>query len=81
MEIPQKVLEAAKPLLTDISFVEYLGKFKGEDAYILNYKIPVNTGFPFVYLYKNGRVKTVSGFDSLNILRVFFKDSNKPNIE
>lgn len=81
MEIPKKVLEAAKPLLTDINFVEYLGRFKGRDAYILKYTIPVNTGFPFVYLYKNNKVQTVSGFDSLDIIDSFAENVDESNIK
>lgn len=81
MKIPKEVLEAAKPLLSDISFVEYLGKFKGNDAYILNYTIPVCTGFPFVYLYKNNKVKTVSGFDSLDIIDSFAEDIDESTIK
>lgn len=75
MNIPKQIKTAAKSL-TDIygdSF-DYLGKYKGKDAYMFRFPDDVDTGFPFVFIHNDNDVTEVTGFDALKIVRLLVKD-------
>lgn len=71
-KIPQIVKNAAKDLveLYGDNF-DYLGKYEGADAYVYQFPDGVCTGFPFVYLVKDGKVEVITEFRALDILDYF----------
>lgn len=60
--VPDAVLRAAKDVLSQYDgTVEYLGQYKGADAYGIHFTAEdLTIGIPRVYLYKNEKVKTVT---------------------
>lgn len=75
MKVPEQIKTAAKSLidLYGQSF-DYLGKYKGQDAFLFHFPDDADTGFPFVYLSKDSQVQEVTGFDALAITRLLIKD-------
>lgn len=73
MKIPKQVIKAGKFSADHIKYIEYLGKYKGADVY--HFAVPdAITGFPFIFLYKEGKVQEIKGFDALHITDLFVKD-------
>lgn len=55
--------------------VEYLGQMPdGRAAYYYHFPEDTDTGFPFVYLFANGHVDEITGFEALRIVGSFVKD-------
>lgn len=74
-EIPQIVKDAAKDLIECYDgYLEYLGKYKGNDAYACVLPDDVTIGFPSVYLLNNGKVDIVTDAESLHIIDLLVKD-------
>jgi hypothetical protein len=74
MKVPQQVKTAAKSLI-DIygdSF-DYLGKYKGGDAFLFRFPEDACTGFPFVYLFVAGKVTEITGFEASLLVENFDK--------
>lgn len=74
MDIPKQILEAAKELLKFGGSVVYLGENEGEKVYLYEPNNPEedSSGFPQVYVIrKDGSVKDISGFESLDIISLF----------
>lgn len=74
-QTPQIVKDAASYLieLYGDNF-DYLGKHEGADAYMFKFPEDADTGFPFVYIHKDGKVTEITGFEALDIVRLFVKD-------
>lgn len=69
---PQIVKNAARDLIKMYGdVIDYLGKYEGADAYMYHFPDDSCTGFPFVYLVKDGKVDVVNGFESLDIISSF----------
>lgn len=69
---PQIVKNAARDLIKIYGdAIDYLGKYEGADAYMYHFPDDSCTGFPFVYLVKDGKVDVVNGFESLDIISSF----------
>lgn len=74
-QTPQIVKDAAKDLIKAYGGkVDFLGKYKGADAYMLKFPEDADTGFPFVYIHKDDKVTEIIGFEALDIVRLFVKD-------
>lgn len=74
-QVPQIVKDAAKGLIKSFGEnIDFLGKYEGWDAYIYNFPDDSCTGFPFVYLLRDGKVSEVTGFEALDIVRLLVKD-------
>lgn len=74
-QIPQIVKDAAKDLIKIYGDnIDFLGKYEGADAYMLKSPEDADTGFPFVYIHKDDKVSEITGFEALDILRLFVKD-------
>ena len=73
MKIPKQVIEIGKFTADQIKDIKYLGKYKGSDVY--HYAIPnAETGFPFIFLYKDGKVQEINGFEAIRITVLLVKD-------
>ena len=67
--IPQAVIYAARHFSYD--FISHLGKYQGEDAYILGYNNnDINQGLPRVFLFDGKKCKSAD-FDAPAILSYF----------
>lgn len=75
-QAPQVVLDAAK-LLVDMygANFDYLGIFDGADAYVYKFPEDSSTGYPFVYLLKDGKVTEITGAISLHIIELSLKNT------
>ena len=74
MKIPAEVKEAAKELIAMYgSHFKYLGKSDGADYYMFKFPDDEESGFPFVFRYKDGEVLTIQGFAALDTIRLFIK--------
>jgi len=74
-QIPDIVKEKAKYLIEECGVtIEYLGKYQGGDAYCTVFPNDDETGFPSVFLLKNGEVACIEGYDALEIISLFIKD-------
>lgn len=74
MNVPVKVKEAATALISSYgSRFKHLGKRDGADFYMFNFPEDEETGFPFVYQYENDSVLTITGFEALDVIRLFVK--------
>lgn len=68
-KIPQIVKNAAKDLIEIYGDkFDYLGKYKGADAYVYQFPEGACTGFPVVYLVKDDKIEVVSGFLAFDII-------------
>lgn len=74
-QVPQIVKDAAKGLtaMYGDSF-RHLGKYQGSDAWLFAFPEDVETGFPVIFFLEDGKVKEVSGFQALSIVRSLLKD-------
>lgn len=74
-QTPQIVKDAAKELIKAYGGkVDFLGKHEGADTYMFKFPEDADTGFPFVYIHKDGKVTEFTGFEALYIVRLFVKD-------
>lgn len=78
MEIPAKVKKVASALIERYGDrVERLGKYRGAQAYCFQFPDNMSTGFPFVYLFKEDKVTEITGFEALDIIGLFIKDTDE----
>lgn len=82
METPQQVKEAAKDLINTYgdSF-DYLGKYEGADAYLYCFPDNSSTGFPYIYLFKNGKTTEITGFEALDLLNLLIENLDEGGVE
>lgn len=74
-KVPQIVKDAAKDLIEIYGDkFDYLGKFEGADAYAFSFPEDSCTGFPFVYLVKNGKVDVITDSPALFIIDSLVED-------
>ena len=70
MEIPAQVIAAAADLTSQYEpRFELLGKLGSQDVYMFLFPDGEITGFPFLYLFEDGEVSRVTGFQAVRILR------------
>lgn len=69
MIVPKEVSAAAASVIADygVNF-KLLGEFEGSEVYQYCFPKDMRTGFPFLYLYKDKKVKFVTGRDALEIV-------------
>lgn len=82
MKVPEQIKKAAKSLI-DLygDAFDYLGKYKGKDAFVFRFPEDSNTGFPFIYLFKSDKVTEITGFEALEILDSFVENLDKVSVE
>ena len=75
MKVPEQIKSAAKSLI-DIygDAFDYLGKYKGKDAFVFRFPDDANTGFPYIYLFKDDKVTEITGFEALDILNLLVEN-------
>ena len=74
-QTPQIVKDAASYLIEMYGDnFDYLGKHEGADVYMYLFPDGSCTGFPFVYIHKDDKVTEITGFEALDIVRLFVKD-------
>ncbi len=75
MKVPEQIKSAAKSLI-DIygDTFDYLGKYKGKDAFVFRFPDDANTGFPYIYLFKDDKVTEITGFEALDILNLLVEN-------
>lgn len=72
MEVPKAIIEAAGEFVTQYGAnFEYLGEYEGSDAWVFLFPEDENIGYPFVYLFKDGKADEVSGMFALDIIASF----------
>ena len=74
-KVPQIVKDAAKHLI-DLYGDEFdqLGKFDGADAFAYAFPEDSCTGFPFVYLVKDGKVDEITDSPAMFIIESLVED-------
>lgn len=82
MKVPEQIKKAAKSLI-DLygDAFDYLGKYKGKDAFLFRFPEDSNTGFPFIYLFNSDKVTEITGFEALEILDSFVENLDKVSVE
>lgn len=75
MKVPEQIKRAAKSLI-DVygNAFDYLGKYKGKDAFVFRFPDDANTGFPYIYLFKDDKVTEITGFEALDILNLLVEN-------
>lgn len=82
MKVPEQIKSAAKTLVdTYGDTFDYLGKYKGKDVFLFCFPEDACTGFPFVYLHKDGHVQEITGFEALDIINLFVENLDESGIE
>lgn len=80
-KIPQTVKDAARDLIKMYGdAIDYLGKYEGADAYMYHFPDDSCTGYPFVYLVKEGKVDIVTESLALYIVGVFVENVDETDI-
>lgn len=82
MNIPEAVKNEARSLIEQYgdSF-EYLGDYEGQEAYLYKFPDDAVTGFPFLYLYKDGEVLEVTGPSVFGFIDLYVKDADEGDVE
>lgn len=82
MKVPEQIKNAAKSLI-DLygDAFDYLGKYKGKDAFLFRFPEDSNTGFPFIYLIKSEKVTEITGFEALDILNSLVENLDEVSVE
>lgn len=82
MEVPAQVKATAQDLINMYgdSF-DYLGEYEGAETYLYRFPDDIDTGFPFVYLLKDGKVEEISGFLAFDIIGSFVKNADEIKVE
>ena len=71
MEVPAEVLKAAAKIVSQFGGdFAILGEYQGKEVYRFRFPENAKTGFPFLYLYKDGKVDFVTGWEALKIVRL-----------
>ena len=69
MNIPEAVIFAAGEFVEQYGArFDYLGVYDDFDVWVFLFPAIENTGFPYVYLYKDGKVEEISGWFALDII-------------
>lgn len=80
--IPQIVKDAARDLIKMYGdAIDYLGKYEGADAYMYHFPDDSCTGYPFVYLVKDGKVDIVTESLALYIIGLFVENVDELDVE
>lgn len=80
-KIPQIVKDVARGLIKMYGdAIDYLGKYEGVDAYMYHFPDDSCTGYPFVYLVKDGKVDIVTESPALEIVGVFVENVDETDI-
>lgn len=81
-QIPQIVKDAASHLIEEYGDnFDYLGKYEGADVYIYHFPDGSCTGYPFVYLVKDGNVEELTDSPALYIIDLLVEDVDEVDIE
>lgn len=82
MKVPEQIKSEARWLIEQYgdSF-DYLGNYEGQEVYLFKFPEDSCTGFPFVYLFKDGLVTEITGFESLDIIGLLIKDVDMVDVE
>lgn len=82
MNVPEQIRTAARGLIEQYgeSF-DYLGSVEGQEAYLFKFPDDSCTGYPFVFLFKGGKVSEITGPESFNIIDSLTEDIEEGNIE
>lgn len=81
-KIPQIVKDAARDLIKMYGdAIDYLGKYEGADAYMYHFPDDSCTGYPFVYLVKDGKVDIVTESPALYIIGLFVENVDESDVE
>ena len=82
MKVPEQIKSAAKSLI-DVygNAFDYLGKYKGKDAFVFRFPDDANTGFPYIYLFKDDKVTEITGFEALDILDLLVENLDEVRAE
>lgn len=81
-KVPQIVKNAAKDLIEIYGDrFDYLGKYEGADAYAFLFPEDSCTGFPFVYLVKDGKVDVVTDSIALFIIDSLVEDIDETRVK
>ena len=82
VKVPQIVKNAAKDLIEIYGDkFEYLGKYEGVDAFAFSFPEDSCTGFPFIYLVKNGKVDVITDSPALFIIDLLVEDNDETGVE
>lgn len=82
VKVPQIVKDAAQDLIDRFgdNFI-CLGKFEGADAFAFSFPEDSCTGYPFVYLVKNGKVDVITDSPALFIIDLLVEDNDETGVE
>ena len=81
-QTPQIVKDVASHLIEEYGDnFDYLGKYEGADVYMFKFQEDADTGFPFVYIHKDGKVTEITGFEALDIVSLLVEDVDEVDIE
>jgi hypothetical protein len=71
MDIPRKVIEAARGRKHLGGKLEVIGKYNRKDVYSYVYNIPMTIGMPELYLWDGNVVQVIEGEEALSIISSF----------
>ena len=82
IKIPQIVKNAAKNLIEIYGEnFDYLGMFEGAEAYAFSFPEDSCTGFPVVYLVKDGKVDVITDSPALFIIDSLVEDIDETRVK
>lgn len=74
--IPTQVTKAAAELIEAYGdSIAYIGEYDGHDVYVYEFPKDSSTGYPFVYLFKDGVATEISEDIALHIINSTVKNS------
>lgn len=74
MKVPEAVIKEAQPLIKLYGKrFKHLGDYEGQDAWMFVFPKKSETGYPAVFLEKDGQALGVCGPAALGIIRSFVK--------
>lgn len=82
MKVPEQIKNAAKSLIGVYGEAfDYLGKYKDKDTFVFRFPDDTNTGFPYIYLFKDGKATEITGFEALDILNSLVENLDEVRAE
>ena len=85
MGIPQQIIDRAGHFIEEYgNRLEYLGDHEGQKAWLFRFPDDAAIGFPFLYLFKDGKAEELTGpmvFGFIDLYASDVEDVNKINIE
>lgn len=82
MKVPEQINSAAKSLIDAYGEAfDYLGKHKGKDAFLFRFPDDTDTGFPYIYLFKDSKAIEVTGFEALDILNSLVENLDESEVK